>query len=102
MKKTKTKLGAIDFTLFVTIALLVSIGVIMVYSASSYSAFFNPNVKDSTFFLKKQGGAAIVGIIAMLFTIKIDYHKIKNIQKVNAYNYSFITYGFSISTSKWS
>jgi cell division protein FtsW len=39
MKKTKTKLGAIDFTLFVTITLLVSIGVIMVYSASSYSAF---------------------------------------------------------------
>lgn len=55
MKKTKTKLGAIDFTLFVTITLLVSIGVIMVYSASSYSAFFNPNIKDSTYFLKKQG-----------------------------------------------
>ncbi len=53
----------------------------MVYSASSYSAFFNPNVKDSTFFLKKQGGAAIVGIIAMLFTIKIDYHKIKKTYK---------------------
>ncbi|KIN81180.1 stage V sporulation protein E [Clostridium botulinum] len=77
MKKTKTKLGAIDFTLFVTITLLVSIGVIMVYSASSYSAFFNPNVKDSTYFLKKQGGAAIVGIISMLFIIKVDYHKIK-------------------------
>lgn len=55
MKKTKTKLGAIDFTLFVTITLLVSIGVIMVYSASSYSAFFNPNIKDSTYFFKETG-----------------------------------------------
>lgn len=49
----------------------------MVYSASSYSAFFNPNIKDSTYFLKKQGAFAIVGIISMLFIIKIDYHKYK-------------------------
>ncbi|EJP6471162.1 MULTISPECIES: stage V sporulation protein E [unclassified Clostridium] len=77
MKKTKTKLGAIDFTLFVTITLLVAIGVIMVFSASSYSAFLNPNIRDSTYFLKKQGAFAIVGIICMLFMIKVDYHKIK-------------------------
>lgn len=53
----------------------------MVYSASSYSAFFNPNIKDSTYFLKKQGAFAIVGIISMLFIIKIDYHKYKSILK---------------------
>lgn len=77
MKKSKNKMGAIDFTLFATIMLLVGVGVVMVYSASSYSAFFNPNLKDSTYFLKKQGAAAIMGVIFMLFIIKIDYHKIK-------------------------
>lgn len=82
MKKSNAKLGAIDFTLFCTIMLLVSVGVVMVYSASSYSAFLNPQIKDSTYFLKKQGMWAIIGIICMFSTIKMDYHKIKKHTKI--------------------
>lgn len=77
ISKPAIKTGSIDFILFSTIMLLVAIGVVMVYSASSYSAFFNPNIKDSTYFLKKQGAAALIGIVFMFATIKIDYHKIK-------------------------
>ena len=54
MSKPKVKMGQIDFTLFAIVMLLVSVGVIMVYSASSYSAFFNPQYHDSMYFLKKQ------------------------------------------------
>lgn len=82
MSKPGNKMGPIDFVLFSTIMLLVAIGVIMVYSASSYSAFFNPSIKDSMYFLKKQGMVAILGIGAMFLAIKTDYHKIKKYTKI--------------------
>lgn len=40
MKKAKVKMEQIGFVLFGTAMLLVSIGIIMVYSASSYVAAF--------------------------------------------------------------
>ncbi|WP_297420646.1 stage V sporulation protein E [Clostridium sp.] len=74
--KRKNKMGEIDYGVFYTVVLLLSIGVIMVYSASSYYAMFKTG--DSMYYLKKQGLAAIAGIIAMAFTMSFDYHKIKN------------------------
>ncbi len=82
MNKPSNKSGPIDFILFSTIMLLVAIGVIMVYSASSYSAFFNPDIKDSMYFLKKQGVAAVIGTLFMFAAIKFDYHKIKKYTKI--------------------
>jgi len=82
MKKSKVKMGSIDFILFSTIMILVAVGVVMVFSASSYSAFFNPAYRDSMYFLKKQGLSAIIGITAMIFMIKIDYHKMKKFTKI--------------------
>jgi cell division protein FtsW len=81
MKKSKVKMGSLDFILFSTIMILVAVGVVMVFSASSYSAFFNPKIRDSMYYLKKQGLSAIIGIIAMFFMIKIDYHKLKRYTK---------------------
>ncbi|MCB2291953.1 stage V sporulation protein E [Clostridium algoriphilum] len=75
MKKYKVKMGQLDFVLFATIILLVSIGVVMVYSASSYYAAFKFN--DPEFFLKKQLLWACIGCIFMVTAIKIDYHSIK-------------------------
>jgi len=75
MKKYKVKMGQIDFLLFATILLLVTIGVVMVYSASSYYAAFKYN--DPEFFLKKQFMWACIGGIFMVAAIKIDYHIIK-------------------------
>jgi len=82
MGKPGNKMGSIDFVLFSTIMLLVSIGVVMVYSASSYSAFFNPNIQDSMYYLKKQGLWAIIGTFFMFLAIKIDYHKIRKYTKI--------------------
>jgi cell division protein FtsW len=74
--KRKNKMGEIDYGVFYSVLLLLSIGVIMVYSASSYYAMFS-SVHDSMYFLKKQLISAIIGVIAMLFTMSFDYHKIK-------------------------
>lgn len=61
----------IDFTLLITILLLLSIGLIMVLSASSPSALAESG--NSYSFFSKQLIFAILGIIAMLFISKIDY-----------------------------
>jgi cell division protein FtsW len=73
--KRKTKMGEIDYGVFYTVVLLLAIGVIMVYSASSYYAMFKTG--DSMYYLKKQGISAVVGIVAMAFTMSIDYHQLK-------------------------
>lgn len=75
MKNKKSKLGQMDLGLFYTVSLLLSIGVVMVYSASSYYAMFTNN--DSTSFLKKQLAFTILGVIVMFFMANIDYHKYK-------------------------
>ena len=61
----------IDFTLLITILLLLSIGLVMVLSASSPSALAEDG--NSYSYFSKQLIFAILGIIAMLFISKIDY-----------------------------
>ena len=61
----------IDFTLLITILLLLTIGLIMVLSASSPSALSESG--NSYKYFSKQLLFAILGIIAMLFISKIDY-----------------------------
>lgn len=61
----------IDFTLLITILLLLSIGLVMVLSASSPSALSESG--NSYAFFSKQLIFAILGIVAMLFISKIDY-----------------------------
>lgn len=68
----------VDFILFATIMLLLSIGIIMVYSASSYIALHKKMFNnDSMFFLKRQLAFGILGVIIMYITMGIDYHKYK-------------------------
>ena len=67
--------------MFCVIMLLVAIGVVMVYSASSYFAFIN--TKIACIFKKDRDYGLLLGIIAMFATINIDYHKgTKDIQKI--------------------
>ena len=73
--KRKKKMGEIDYGIFYTVALLLVIGVVMVYSASSYYAMFIN--KDSMYYLKRQLLSAIIGVGAMAFTMCFDYHKLK-------------------------
>ncbi|HYE82687.1 MAG TPA: stage V sporulation protein E [Clostridia bacterium] len=61
----------IDFTLLITILILLAIGVAMVFSASSISSFMKYN--DRFHYLKSQGIYAIIGIAAMMFLSRFDY-----------------------------
>ena len=60
-----------DLTLLITTLILLSIGVAMVFSASSVSSFLKYN--DTYHYLKSQGLYAVVGITAMLILSRVDY-----------------------------
>ncbi|MCL2323305.1 MAG: putative lipid II flippase FtsW [Oscillospiraceae bacterium] len=62
-----------------TVLALVAIGLVMVYSASSYIAAIN--YKDSTHYLKTQLLSAVIGFAALFFMMNFDYHKIKKYLK---------------------
>lgn len=62
-----------DMSLLVTVIFLVCFGLVMIYSTSSYEAAMK--FGDSTFYLKRQLLATVLGIIVMFFTASIDYHR---------------------------
>jgi len=68
MPKTKS---APDFLLVLIILSLLSIGLVMVYSASAVWADYK--FDDSFYFAKRQLLFAGVGLLAMFFTMNIDY-----------------------------
>ena len=75
--KDNKNMGQIDYGIFYTLCILLSIGVVMVYSASSFYAMFHNN--DSMYFFKRQLIWAIIGVISMTVMMSIDYHKLKKI-----------------------
>lgn len=62
-----------NMSLLVTVIFLVCFGLVMIYSTSSYEAAMK--FGDSTFYLKRQLLATVLGIIVMFFTASLDYHR---------------------------
>ncbi len=74
---TKTKLAKTDydFGFLIIVALLLAVGLLMVFSSSYPSAHYNYN--DGLYFIKRQLIWAVAGVIAMIFTANFDYRKYK-------------------------
>lgn len=70
--KKRIKMKNIDYGLLCGILILLFIGIVMVYSSSSYYALYEKD--NSDFFFIKEIIWAIVGICGMLVTMSIDYH----------------------------
>lgn len=62
-----------DFWLFMTVLIMLSLGLIMVFSASAPTA--QKEYNDIYYIIKSQLLYAVIGIIAMLFAANYDYHK---------------------------
>ncbi|MGQ5711852.1 stage V sporulation protein E [Desulforudis sp. 1031] len=71
----RPKKGAPDFLLFITVLMLLSIGVIMVLSASEYSTLVRYH--DSFLFFKRQLVWAVLGLTAMFVAMNFDYWRLK-------------------------
>ncbi len=66
------KIKYCDYSLFFLVIFLLGFGLVMLYSVSAYNSqdkFGNP-----LYYLKRQGLAMILGVIAMIIISKIDYH----------------------------
>ena len=62
-----------DETLLTVVIILVAVGLVMLYSTSSY----NGEVKfhDPYYYLKKQGFATFIGFLGMVIVSRVDYHR---------------------------
>lgn len=74
IKRKKIKMKNIDYSLLCAIVLLLFIGIVMVYSSSSYYALYQDKVFNSEFYFTKEIVWTVVGIIGMVVTMSIDYH----------------------------
>lgn len=61
-----------DYSLLFIVLFLLGFGLIMIYSTSSYES--NLQFGDSTFYLKKQVTATVIGLAAMIVVANIPYH----------------------------
>ena len=65
--------GKVDFWIFITIAILLALGTIMVFSSSAAYAY--SKFGDTYHFLKRQLIWLVVGFVAMMVTANFDYRK---------------------------
>lgn len=72
-KKSRNKSQYFDYTLLTVVLFLLCIGLVMLYSVSSYDA--NLTFDDSTYYIKNQLRNTLVGLVAMFVIMKIDYHR---------------------------
>ncbi len=79
MQEKKVRKKYYDYSLLLSIIILVTFGLIMIYSASSFSAQLE--FKDSAYYIKRQVFFTILGFIAMFVVSRIDYHRILKFDK---------------------
>jgi len=75
-KKTKTAkktAGVIDYPFLIISMLLLSIGLLMVFSASYASAYYSNEDISSTHYVLRQAGFAVVGLCTAFFAVKFGY-----------------------------
>lgn len=64
--------GSVDYSIWITVMILVAFGLIMVLSASAPSALAQEG--DSYVYIRKQAISAVLGLVAMMACSKVDYH----------------------------
>lgn len=70
-------IGGFDVPFFILVMLLLTIGLVMMFSASYASAYYNTKSHDSLYYIKRQGMFAVLGVIAMMFISRINVNKIR-------------------------
>ena len=73
MERSGNKKRHYDETMLAVVVILVAVGLVMLYSTSSY----NGEVKfhDPYYYLKKQGFATFIGFLGMVIVSRVDYHR---------------------------
>jgi cell division protein FtsW len=67
-----------DWTLFGTVLVMVSFGLLILYSASSIAAKMDPRFGSTWHFVSRQAEWAVVAVLAMMALKKTDYRKFQD------------------------
>ncbi len=79
-KKKMLRGGSVDIPFLSIMLVMLAFGLIMVFSASAPSAFYNEG--DKLFYIKRQLLWTAIGFVAMVFTARIGYRRIKKLSKI--------------------
>ena len=72
--------GSMDLSFLLLTLLLTGVGLIMLFSASFPSAYYESG--DATYYVKRQAVFAALGIVAMLVMSKINYQRLRGTAKL--------------------
>lgn len=72
-RKSNKNQSFFDYTLLFVVIFLIAFGLIMIYSTSSYEA--TGELGDSTYYLRHQFTATLAGVVVMVLTTLVDYHR---------------------------
>lgn len=86
-KRKERAISYFDYTLVFILVFLIGFGLVMLYSSSSYVA--TNKYGDSSYYLKKQVRAFLLGLIPMIICIAVDYRRWKK-YAVFAYLVAFL------------
>ncbi len=79
-RETKILVSSVDYAVLISTIILVLFGVIMVFSASYYTAGNSADCNyDIYYYLKKQGLWAAIGFVVMYFISNYNYNKLKKL-----------------------
>lgn len=73
------KKGKIDMPFFIMVMALLTVGLIMMFSASFVSALYNTQSHDSLYYIKRQLIFAVAGVVGMFIVSAIDYKLIRKL-----------------------
>ena len=73
-QRRKRTAGYYDYNLLLCLILLMSFGLIMLYSASAYEAYTSSNITDNMYFFKHQLRNSVVAFVWVLILSKMSYH----------------------------
>ena len=77
--------GPVDLPFCLLVLLLMSIGLVMLLSASFPSSYYNTRNNDPMYYFVRQGIFAVMGVAAMLFIGKINYKRFRGVAKTLLY-----------------
>jgi cell division protein FtsW len=69
------KRGKTEFCLILIAFLLLGFGLVMVFSASYFNGYTDPDINDSYYYFKKQLLFALIGLFLFFFVSNIPYYK---------------------------
>lgn len=97
-QRRSLRTGQMDYWLYTAVLVVCAFGLVMMFSASYYSAQNNPNLDhDGFYYLKNQVRYLLVGIAAMYGVSRINYHRFEKIKVIGL----IVTMGLMVAVIFW-